>query len=240
MVRPVPAIILGVAALAARGRAEPLPTHVTPWAPTGGVVEPGRVRLEYGLVAHVSAAAGVAPGLELRVAAGAPIAPLQLFAAEVALRGQLVRAGPLRVTVGAQAAAAWLDGATGRRHGGELTVGLHGPRGHVAWSRRRYLGGAAPVEVDVATASIDLGPVRAAAAVGWVPAPSTGCPRAPRARGDLRCLATTAPAPAHALALGVQFHGGRVTGSAGLALVLRRELPPVPLPYLVVSVPLRP
>ena len=89
----------------ASARAEPLGTHVAPWAPTGEVVEAGTVRLEYTVVAHIGAAVGVAPGLELRVGAGALIPPVQLYEADAALRGQLVRAGALRVTVGAQAMA---------------------------------------------------------------------------------------------------------------------------------------
>jgi hypothetical protein len=143
------AVLIAVLAVVTNARAEPLGTHVAPWAPTGEVVEAGKVRFEYTVVAHVGAAVGVAPGLELRVGAGALIPPVQLYEADAALRGQLVRAGALRVTVGAQAMVASLDAASGRRWGGELGVGLYGARGHVAWTRRRFLGGAEAIDVDL-------------------------------------------------------------------------------------------
>jgi hypothetical protein len=226
--------VLAIAS-ASRAQAEPLGTHVAPWAPTGEVVEAKTVRFEYTVVAHIGAAVGVAPGLELRVGAGALIPPVQLYEADAALRGQLVRAGALRVTVGAQAMAASLDGASGRRYGGELTAGLYGARGHVAWSRRRLLGGDAAIDVDLVTASIDLGAVRAVAAAGRVPGAPPPCARAPRARGQVAC--PDAPALAQAFAAGVQFHGGRISGSVGLAAALYADYPPVPLPYLIVSIP---
>lgn len=226
-----------VIASAPRARAEPLGTHVAPWAPTGEVVEAGTVRFEYTVVAYVGAAVGVAPGLELRVGAGALIPPVQLYEADAALRGQLVRAGPLRVTVGAQAMAASLDGTGERLYGGELGVGLYGPRGHVAWTRRRFLGGggADAIDVDLVTASVDLGAVRAVAAAGRIPGTPPPCARDPRARGQVAC--PDAPALAQAFAAGVQFHGGRVSGSVGFAAALYADYPPVPLPYLIMSIP---
>lgn len=227
--------LIVVLASVASARAEPLGTHVAPWAPTGEVVEAGTVRLEYTVVAHIGAAVGVAPGLELRVGAGALIPPVQLYEADAALRGQLVRAGALRVTVGAQAMAASLDGAGERLYGGELTVGLYGTRGHVAWSRRRLLGGDAAIDVDLATASLDLGAVRAVVAAGRVPGTPPPCARDPRARGQVAC--PDAPALAQAFAAGVQFHGGRVSGSVGFAAALYADYPPVPLPYLIMSIP---
>jgi hypothetical protein len=240
LVIPIVSLIVVRVALAVvtTARAEPLGTHVAPWAPTGEVVAPGQVRLEYTVVAHVGAAVGVAPGLELRVGAGALLPPVQLYEADAALRGQLVRAGALRVTVGAQAMAASLDGARGQRHGGELGLGLYGSRGHVAWSRRRLVGGAAAIDVDLVTASVELGVVRAVAAAGRIPGPPPPCARDDRARGQVSCPA--APALAHAFAAGVQFHGGRVSGSVGLAAALYADYPPVPLPYLIVSIPWSP
>ena len=231
-------VMLVALVVASTARAEPLGTHVAPWAPTGEVVEAGKVRFEYTVVAHVGAAVGVAPGLELRVGAGALIPPVQLYEADAALRGQLVRAGALRVTVGAQAMAASLDGEGGRRWGGEFGVGLYGTRGHVAWSRRRFLGGAEAIDVDLVTASFDLGAVRAVAAAGRIPGPPPPCARDVRARGQVGC--PDAPALAHAFAAGVQFHGGRVSGSIGLAAALYSDYPPVPLPYLIVSIPWSP
>lgn len=231
-------VVLVVLAIASGARAEPLGTHVAPWAPTGEVVEAGKVRVEYTVVAYVGAAVGVAPGLELRVGAGALIPPVQLYEADAALRGQLVRVGALRITVGAQALAASLDGASGRRWGGELGVGWYGARGHVAWSRRRFLGGGAPIDVELVTASLDLGAVRAVAAAGRIPGPPPPCAGDVRARGQVSC--PDASALAHAFAAGVQFHGGRISGSVGLAAALYRDYPPVPLPYLIVSIPWSP
>lgn len=229
-------LILVIAfASASIARAEPLGTHVAPWAPTGEVVEAGTVRLEYTVVAYVGAAVGVAPGLELRVGAGALIPPVQLYEADAALRGQLVRAGALRVTVGAQAMAAALDDTGERRYGVELGVGLYGARGHVAWTRRRFLGGADAIDVDLVTASVDLGAVRAVAAAGRIPGVPPPCARDPRARGQVAC--PDAPALAQAFAAGVQFHGGRVSGSVGFAAALYADYPPVPLPYLIMSIP---
>jgi len=232
------AVLIAVLAVVTNARAEPLGTHVAPWAPTGEVVEAGKVRFEYTVVAHVGAAVGVAPGLELRVGAGALIPPVQLYEADAALRGQLVRAGALRVTVGAQAMVASLDAASGRRWGGELGVGLYGARGHVAWTRRRFLGGAEAIDVDLVTASLDFGAVRAVAAAGRIPGVPPACSGGARARGQVECPA--APALAHAFAAGVQFHGGRVSGSIGLAAALYSNYPPVPLPYLIVSIPWSP
>lgn len=227
--------LLIVPAVVTVARAEPLGTHVAPWAPTGAVVEPGGVRLEYTVVAHVGAAVGLAPGLELRVTAGAPLPPVQLYAADLALRGQLVRAGALRLTVGAQAMAASLDDTGDRGLGAELTLALVGERGHLAWTRRRFLAAGPAIDVDLITASLDLGPVRAVAAAGRVPAPSPSCAALTPARGQPIC--PDAAARAHAFAAGVQFHGGRITGTAGLAAALYSDYPPVPLPYLTISVP---
>ena len=88
------------------------------------------------------------------------------------------------------------------------------------------------------TASLDFGAVRAVAAAGRIPGVPPACSGGARARGQVECPA--APALAHAFAAGVQFHGGRVSGSIGLAAALYSNYPPVPLPYLIVSIPWSP
>ncbi|MBK9036925.1 MAG: hypothetical protein IPL61_37680 [Myxococcales bacterium] len=240
-------LALAATAGAAAGERAPMPTHVTPWAPTGEVVEPGRVRLEYTVVAHVGAAVGLADGLELRLSAGAPQPPVQLFEADLALRGQLVRAGPVRVAVGAIGAAAWLGDShdasrsSGRwLHGGEATVGLLDPRGHVAWSHRRLRDpdGTTAVDVDVVTASWVIAHVRVVGAVGRVRDARAGRCGVTAARATAPALPCAPGEHADVAALGVSFRGGRITGTAGLAAALFDDYPPVPLPYLTISVPL--
>lgn len=223
---------------AATAEPVPVPTHVTVWAPTGEVLAPGDVRVEYTVPGHLGAAVGLADRLELRLDAGAPQPPVQLYTAGLTLRGQLVRAGSLRLTVGAIGGAAALD----EGHllvGAEATIGLHDGGLHVAYARRhlRDPDGGAAVDVDVATASVAIGGYRIVAAVGRVrDATAPRCPAPPSERGATTC----APAVhGDAAALGFGFRGGRVTGVVGLGVASFAGYPPVPLPYLTVSIPVR-
>ena len=230
-------LVLLLLAWPAIARGDDVSPYVTPWAPTGAVIEPGRVRLEYTVPAHVGVAVGLG-GLELRAVAGAPLPPVQYYGAEVAVRGPLVRAGALRVTVGASVGAATLDEVGHWLGGAEVQVGWHDRRGHVAWSRRRLrdLDTSDVVDLDVLTASIAISYARLVAAIGRAAEPDH-CRPVPDARATTTCADG---ARGHAVALGGQFRGGRVTAVVGLAAALYADYPPVPLPYLTISVPLDP
>lgn len=223
---------------ATSARADEVATHVTPWAPTGTIVEPGRVRLEYTVPAHVGVAIGLG-GLELRAVAGVLLPPVQYYGAEVAVRGPLVRAGGLRVTVGASLGAGTLDGTGHGLGGAEVQLGWHDRHGHLAWSRRRLreLDTGATVDLDVLTASVALrSTARLVAALGRAAEPDH-CRLVPGGRSTTACAVG---ARGHAFALGGQFRAGRVTAVVGLAVAIYADYPPVPLPYLTVSVPLDP